>query len=450
MVSNISQIVYQLFQKETLDEVSESELRYFIRQYPYVGMGHLLLAKKLQLAGEKRAFEREISVTSVYFNNPAWLQFVLRQDKLALSDVFAEDPENILQDISGLLSEEVIQQIPETEIKETPDLLLRGQSETASHDITEVQGQDIYDDIARDVNEVAEEDIPEHTQEENYTKEEKTTFEEEEEPALADEGKSAPELEEKTVFAEDAKPEISVEEKPALVELERPESEEEQQEPEETLQPVGIERTEPAIEEIPTAHLSDIERKSEIEHTTEPSGEPDTEKIQAHSEDKAHSEDIETDEKPVIIPSPEISPGEIKTDGKEIGTNEPQTDNKLEFDPYYTIDYFASQGIKLKMEDYSRDKLGQQLKSFTEWIRSMKRLPQEVAENNMDATDQHSIRRIAEHSVEEKEVLTESMAEVWVKQGNYEKARQVYRKLSLQNPSKSTYFAAKIEQIKVL
>ncbi|HTF31439.1 MAG TPA: hypothetical protein VK625_21425, partial [Flavitalea sp.] len=203
MVSNISQIVYQLFQKETLDEVSESELRYFIRQYPYVGMGHLLLAKKLQLAGEKRAFEREISVTSVYFNNPAWLQFVLRQDKLALSDVFAEDPENILQDISGLLSEEVIQQIPETEIKETPDLLLRGQSETASHDITEVQGQDIYDDIARDVNEVAEEDIPEHTQEENYTKEEKTTFEEEEEPALADEGKSAPELEEKTVFAED-------------------------------------------------------------------------------------------------------------------------------------------------------------------------------------------------------------------------------------------------------
>ncbi|HTE27464.1 hypothetical protein, partial [Flavitalea sp.] len=79
MVSNISQIVYQLFQKETLDEVSESELRYFIRQYPYAGTGHLLLAKKLQLEGEKRAFEREIAVTSIYFNNPAWLQFVLQE-----------------------------------------------------------------------------------------------------------------------------------------------------------------------------------------------------------------------------------------------------------------------------------------------------------------------------------------------------------------------------------
>ncbi|RYF93128.1 MAG: hypothetical protein EOO02_24475 [Chitinophagaceae bacterium] len=81
MVRNISQIVFQLFQKETLDEVSESELRYFIRQYPYAGTGHLLLAKKLQLEGEKRAFEREIAVTSIYFNNPAWLQFILQEAK---------------------------------------------------------------------------------------------------------------------------------------------------------------------------------------------------------------------------------------------------------------------------------------------------------------------------------------------------------------------------------
>jgi hypothetical protein len=135
-----------------------------------------------------------------------------------------------------------------------------------------------------------------------------------------------------------------------------------------------------------------------------------------------------------------------KADVQHINTDS----QKLDFDPYYTIDYFASQGIKLKLEDLSKDKLGQQLKSFTEWIRSMKRLPQQVAENSMDETAQHSIRRIAEHSVEEKEVLTESMAEVWIKQGNYEKARQIYRKLSLQNPSKSTYFAAKIDQLIVL
>ncbi|RYG05986.1 MAG: tetratricopeptide repeat protein [Chitinophagaceae bacterium] len=89
------------------------------------------------------------------------------------------------------------------------------------------------------------------------------------------------------------------------------------------------------------------------------------------------------------------------------------------------------------------------MKSFTDWIRSMKRLPQDP-EETMNEVEQHSIRRIADVSVEEKEILTESMAEVWVKQGNYEKARQIYRKLSLQNPSKSSYFAAKIEQLKVL
>jgi hypothetical protein len=36
---------------------------------------------------------------------------------------------------------------------------------------------------------------------------------------------------------------------------------------------------------------------------------------------------------------------------------------------------------------------------------------------------------------------------VWLKQGNQEKALQTYTKLSLQNPAKSAYFAAKIQSI---
>jgi hypothetical protein len=40
------------------------------------------------------------------------------------------------------------------------------------------------------------------------------------------------------------------------------------------------------------------------------------------------------------------------------------------------------------------------------------------------------------------------MAEVCIKQGNNQKAADIYRKLSLQNPSKSAYFAAKIDQLK--
>jgi hypothetical protein len=45
-------------------------------------------------------------------------------------------------------------------------------------------------------------------------------------------------------------------------------------------------------------------------------------------------------------------------------------------------------------------------------------------------------------------VFTEAMAEVWIKQGNVSKAIEVYNKLCLQNPSKSTYFAAKIDHLK--
>ena len=48
--------------------------------------------------------------------------------------------------------------------------------------------------------------------------------------------------------------------------------------------------------------------------------------------------------------------------------------NEITFEPFHTIDYFASQGIKLRAEDLSKDKLGKQLKSFTEWLRSMKRI----------------------------------------------------------------------------
>jgi len=55
---------------------------------------------------------------------------------------------------------------------------------------------------------------------------------------------------------------------------------------------------------------------------------------------------------------------------------------------------------------------------------------------------------MAAHSLADGDVVTEAMADVWEKQGNHEKAIETYRKLSLLNPSKSAYFAAKIERIK--
>ncbi|HUR11632.1 MAG TPA: hypothetical protein VM012_09710 [Flavitalea sp.] len=122
------------------------------------------------------------------------------------------------------------------------------------------------------------------------------------------------------------------------------------------------------------------------------------------------------------------------------------TSNEPVFQSYHTIDYFASQGIKLQLADLEKDKLGQQLRSFTDWLRSMKRLHQTSPAGDEDPAEQ-TVRIIAEHSIEEREVLTEAMAEVWAKQGNRQKASDIYRKLSLLNPAKSSYFAAKIDQL---
>ncbi len=125
------------------------------------------------------------------------------------------------------------------------------------------------------------------------------------------------------------------------------------------------------------------------------------------------------------------------------------TDEPLIFQSYHTIDYFASQGIRLQQSDLSKDKFGKQLKSFTEWLRSMKKLPAPSV-SKLSAGDDPTVIRNAANSIEEKEVLTEAMAEVWAKQGDEDKAIAIYTKLSLQNPDKSAYFASKIDQLKQL
>ena len=94
------------------------------------------------------------------------------------------------------------------------------------------------------------------------------------------------------------------------------------------------------------------------------------------------------------------------------------------------------------------DKLGTQLKSFTDWLKTMKRLPPSKLEQQMEEKESEVVIEMASHSLESKEVLTETMAEVLLKQGKKESAIEVYNKLSLLNPSKTPYFAAKIEAIK--
>ncbi len=150
-----------------------------------------------------------------------------------------------------------------------------------------------------------------------------------------------------------------------------------------------------------------------------------------------------TPEVPLEAHSNELMNGHQQNETQTIQREEP-----FIFQAYYTVDYFASQGIKLSQDNQQQDKLGKQLKSFTEWLKTMRRLPDTSAVEILHKINDNEIARIAAHSLEEKEVLTEAMAEVLIKQGKHEKARELYHKLSLQNPHKSPYFTAKIEDLK--
>ncbi len=135
--------------------------------------------------------------------------------------------------------------------------------------------------------------------------------------------------------------------------------------------------------------------------------------------------------------------------------NENATVNEpLLFEPLHTSDYFASVGIKLSEEEKTAGNLGKQLKSFTDWLKTMKKVHAEQLTKTSSPVEvglsaaESSIQKMAEKSNQENDVITEAMSDVLLQQGKADKAVEILEKLSLLNPGKSAYFAAKINQIK--
>jgi hypothetical protein len=213
--------------------------------------------------------------------------------------------------------------------------------------------------------------------------------------------------------------------------------------------PESLQTIEPISEEIDEVHQ------------TEPSGEVDVpivndEPVQASTDEapvlETESAQTETKEDIPVADSPADSNAEDKKPQFSLAPLDQESlmniNAPLTFEPYHTVDYFASQGIKLSLDEKPKDRFGQQLKSFTQWLKTIKNTaPSDVAKELGQGTEQKVVT-LAEHSLEDREIVTEAMAEVWLKQGKKEKAIAVYNKLSLQNPAKSAYFASLIEQLK--
>ncbi len=197
------------------------------------------------------------------------------------------------------------------------------------------------------------------------------------------------------------------------------------EEEEENEAPIIIEEEEKAVE-VPVVN-EEVEKVDEAPLVSE---EDDKDEVPV-------DQDEAIDEKPLELPKFKFEPVDV-------------SNTELTFEPYHTIDYFASQGIKVVEEVKPEDKLGKQLKSFTEWLKVLKKVPVSEIVSTVSQQDEQKVEKLAEVSINDREVVTEAMAEVWEKQGNTSKAIEVYQKLSLLNPPKSSYFAAKIEQLKNL
>lgn len=155
--------------------------------------------------------------------------------------------------------------------------------------------------------------------------------------------------------------------------------------------------------------------------------------------------------------------------------------DKLIF-PVYTEDYFLQQGLKVSADlpeeidefmdvsdEEDEDKSLMVMMSFSEWLLHFKNTSEKQKEEKKDqkalktmwqkeklaAAMEEENEEIPENVFEmavnsiakEDGLASESLADIYIKQGKYDKAIEMYRKLSLRNPKKNAYFARRIEEV---
>jgi tetratricopeptide (TPR) repeat protein len=179
---------------------------------------------------------------------------------------------------------------------------------------------------------------------------------------------------------------------------------------------------------------------------------PDPEPVALPVEEEEIDEPVETeaDIEPATATEAKISGmlSEQLADFRKPVAETDKLDIEREKERLHTIDYFASQGIRIDLSQIPQDKLTSHLRKFTDWLKQMKNPNPAQVDLGTSAEMENAVMEIAKTSNVTREVLTEAMAEVLVKQGQVDKAIQLFIKLSFINPEKSSYFAARIEQLK--
>lgn len=475
MQYHIQTLVKHLFDKDSFEQVTEQELKQFTDDYPYAAVGQFLYAKKLKDIGSYNHYEQG-EQASLYFHNALWLRWQLDQKEEApVIPVKAEEP-------AQQPGFRIVVQMPKTDqALSNPPLAVQPEIPVEEEPAVPAAAADVPAEPVAEQTTVpaGEEPVKEEQEISLQVNEDGSLVEKEGAPQQAETASTVAiaetsQLAEESTLAETAANAVSITEEvliPPTTVLGEIDKEADEIVPAVEVTSAELETVTLEDDIVPavdvtkvemevTAQADDIVPAVEIAPEELAAIAPQTTLETAQAPAEIAIEEQAVEEINEIIPSAEplAVAAEAPTQpmaatqqpaGFTAATQEGKMAVDLGepiFESYHTIDYFASQGIKLLQEEL-KDKLGKQLKSFTDWLRSMKRVGP-VESTSLDEITNQSIQRIAEHSVEEKEVLTEAMAEVWAKQGNAAKAIRVYEKLSLLNPAKRPYFAGRIEQLK--
>lgn len=168
---------------------------------------------------------------------------------------------------------------------------------------------------------------------------------------------------------------------------------------------------------------------------------------------------------------------EFSNEPELIADPEPET----LFQPLFTENYFQHQGIEvsdeipetpeaeMNSEEDSDEKSLMVMMKFEDWLQFLKKKSEvkrseeedramlrsiwqreklAAAVGEEDDNIPEAVFEMAISSIDKDEMpVSESLAQLHIRQGHFEKAAEVYRKLSLQNPEKKTYFADKLKNL---
>jgi len=388
-----------VFKRKLTDADAVGYLEKITAEHPYFSAGQFYL---LQLCPkDSPAYRTQAKKTAALFNNNYWLNFQL------LSAGAIEQPASMANNHTEFETapEDKIFEASVTEQPAAP-LLLETDVPSTENAAAQVDTTELPEETTATM--VAEEDPVDAPE----------TIEENAEPFASEQTATEPELE--TVIeiapAQEAEPEtsIAVSEETDIEEA-----------------PVVEETAPEQIVTQPEAVMQQPVIESQVENETPDAAETVTATV-------ITAEPANQEKEIIAVPDTAIK----------------NASQDMLFEPLHASDYFASVGIKLSEEEKTADKLGKQLKSFTDWLKTMKRThAEQLAQTTRPAaveaaSTDSSIQKLAERSNQENDVVTEAMADVLMQQGRQDKAIEILQKLSLLNPAKSAYFAAKINQIK--